>query len=78
MTATPATVLAYRFTVNGTHLQARVWDAATAEPTTWLTEVDDSTITAPGGVGLRSFTGAPVTNGSVIVSFDNLVANPAP
>ena len=78
VTATPSTLLAYRFTLVGSHLQANVWDAATAEPSTWLTDLNDTTITAPGNVGLRAFTGAPVTNGSVIVSFDNLLANPAP
>ena len=78
VTATPSTVLDFRFTLVGGHLQARVWDASTSEPSTWQTEVDDTTITAAGGVALRALAGAPVTNGSVIVSFDNLLANPAP
>ncbi len=78
ITATASTVLAYRFTIVGGHLQERVWDATTAEPSTWQTVADDSTITAAGGVALRAYTGSAVSNGPVGVNFDNFLANPAP
>lgn len=68
--ATPGTPIAFRFRVVGNHLQFRVWDPTGSEPSTWQTESDDSTagIQAAGGVGLRSYTGKPVTNGPVTFS----------
>jgi CSLREA domain-containing protein len=66
--------LAYRFTVSGTHLQLRVWDASTAEPSTWQTEADDSDITAAGQVGVRGYLGNPVGNGPLTLTFDNFLA----
>lgn len=78
ISATPATVLAYRFTLVAARLQLRVWVAGTPEPSTWQTEASDASITAPGGVGLRVYTGAAVTNGPVGVAFDDFLAMPAP
>ncbi|MEA2621931.1 MAG: hypothetical protein QOH61_841 [Chloroflexota bacterium] len=78
MTATPSTVLGFRLTIVGAHLQFRVWNTSGAEPGTWQTEADDASITGPGGVGLRAYTGAPVSNGPVVYSFDDFLANPAP
>ena len=68
--ATPGTPIAFRFRVVGNHLQFRVWDPTGSEPSTWQTESDDSTagIQAAGGVGLRSYTGKPATNGPVTFS----------
>ena len=69
----PAT-LAYRFTVNGSHLQLRVWDASASEPTTWQTEVDDTSIARAGAVGVRGYLGSPVGNGPLTLTFDNFLA----
>jgi hypothetical protein len=78
VTATASTNLGFRFRLIGGHLQFRVWDASGAEPATWQSEVDDSSITAAGNVALRAFLGTTVTNGPVAISFDNYLANPAP
>jgi CSLREA domain-containing protein len=78
ITATAATQFAYRFTLVGSHLQLRVWDASGAEPATWQVEADDTSITAAGNVALRAYAGTVVANGPVIVSFDDFLANPAP
>lgn len=72
ITASPGGQLAFRQRVVGGHLQFRIWDAGAAEPSTWLTEADDSTaaLQGPGGVGLRAYAAAGVSNGPVGVSFD--------
>ena len=66
--------LAYRFTVNGTHLQLRVWDASASEPSTWQTEADDSDISRAGAVGVRGYLGNAVGNGPLTLTFDNFLA----
>jgi hypothetical protein len=66
--------LAYRFTVNGTHLQLRVWDASASEPSTWQTEADDSDISRAGAVGVRGYLGNAVANGPLTLTFDNFLA----
>ncbi len=73
LTATPGSFMAYRFRVVGTHLQFRTWDPSGAEPSAWQTEIADSTagLGGPGAVGLRAYTGKPVTNGPVTVSLED-------
>jgi CSLREA domain-containing protein len=66
--------LAFRFAVKGTHLQVRVWDASSGEPSTWLTEADDSAISRAGAVGLRAYLGSAVGNGPMTLTFDNFLA----
>jgi CSLREA domain-containing protein len=74
LTAAPGVQLAFRFRLVATHLQFRIWPAAGVEPSTWLKEADDTTPTlqGPGGVGLRGFADATVTNGPILVSFDSM------
>ncbi len=68
------TTLAYRFTVSGSHLQLRVWDASTTEPAAWQTEADDTSIARVGAVGVRGYLGSPVTNGPLTLTFDDFLA----
>jgi CSLREA domain-containing protein len=74
LTATPGGQLAFRFRVVGTQLQFRLWDAARAEPSTWNTQATDSnpSLQGPGGVALRSYIDATVSNGRILISFDDL------
>ena len=74
LSAAAANKLGFRFEVVGTHLQFRVWAATGTEPTTWQTSADDATagLTGPGAIGLRVYTGSPVTNGPVSVLLGNL------
>ncbi len=66
--------LAYRFTVQGGHLQLRVWNASGSEPSAWQTEADDTSISSAGAVGVRAYLGSPVGNGPLTVTFDNFLA----
>ena len=57
-----------RIQVQGNTIKARVWDAGTAEPTTWNATTTDTTYTAPGYVEiLDTQTGTATTS----VSIDN-------
>ena len=44
------------------------------EPTTWQTELDDTSIAAPGAVGVRGYLGSPVSNGPLTLTFDDFLA----
>jgi len=41
-----------RFRINGTSLKCKVWAEETSEPSTWLIDITDSSITGVGAVGL--------------------------
>lgn len=65
-----------RFKAVGQTLQAKVWDAAVAEPAAWnLTAVDDSAdaILTSGNIALAAF-GSGVTNTGLYVEWDNVKA----
>jgi hypothetical protein len=74
LTLVPGAPLGFRLRVVGTDLRFRVWDAAGTEPETWQAQAEDTTpaLQAAGGVGFRTFTGAPVPNGPVVASLDAL------
>jgi hypothetical protein len=44
-----------RFRVNGTSLQARIWEDGTVEPSAWQVSATDSAITAAGWAGVGNF-----------------------
>ena len=44
-----------RFRVNGTTLQARIWEDGTPEPTTWQTTATDSAVSAAGWAGVGAY-----------------------
>ncbi|MFK3734074.1 hypothetical protein ACI2LJ_27835 [Streptomyces sp. NPDC088090] len=66
-----------RLSIQGTSLRARTWLASTAEPTTWQVSTTDPDLTVPDDIGIRTLTGAALTNPLPITfSFDNLVVTP--
>jgi CSLREA domain-containing protein len=71
VTTTAGGSLGFRLRIVGGHLRFRVWNTTGAEPATWNTEARDTSITAPGSVGLRAYTGTAVPNGRIQVAFDN-------
>ena len=46
------TAYSLRVVMAGTHFQARIWQAGTTEPSTWLIDTTDSTYSAAGQFGL--------------------------
>jgi hypothetical protein len=76
LTHTITTQFRLRFQVNGQQLRARVWDAATVEPTTWHIVRTSSAVTAAGGVGAYGFLWPVNTNTKpVTIAFDNVECN---
>jgi len=60
-----------RFQGIGTALKIKVWATGSAEPSTWLWQGTDSSITAAGRIGFAHVNGWQIT--SRAVQFDNLV-----
>jgi PKD repeat protein len=60
-----------------TTISARAWVAGTPEPTVWQAQVTDSTdgFQAAGAVGLRTYVGSGVTNGPLVLRFDDLAVS---
>lgn len=59
-----------------TRIQARVWKAGAAEPTSWQLDATDSTagLQAAGSLAISTFLASAVTNGPLTVSWDDLSA----
>ena len=74
LTAAPGMQLAFRFRLVGSHLQFRIWRAASVEPSAWLKEADETTpaLQGSGGVGLRAYADVTLTNGPLHVTFDSM------
>ncbi|MEU6649519.1 hypothetical protein ABZ904_08730 [Streptomyces sp. NPDC046900] len=71
------TFVRVRFQGSGSLLRAKIWPAATSEPTDWELEVTDSAITVAGGLGVKSVRNAGNTNTNADIRFDNYeVVNP--
>lgn len=64
-----------RFYVNGSAIKARVWPATEPEPSTWLWEGTDTSITAAGAVGLTNVPGAASVPSNAFI--DNWVVQTA-
>jgi PKD repeat protein len=64
---------------NPTTVQAKVWPAGGSEPAIWQVSTTDATaaLQAAGSVGLRTYTGGGVTNGPMVVTFDDFAATSA-
>jgi hypothetical protein len=61
-----------RFKVAGSSLYAKAWPAASPEPAVWQVTATDTELAAPGGVGLRTFTGSGNTSTlPMTVAFDD-------
>ena len=81
LTFTAGDQLQVRVQVEGTApttVRAKVWEVGTAEPAAWQTSMTDSTasLQVAGAVGLSSYLFGSVTNGPVVVGFDDLWAGP--
>ena len=73
--------LEVRLQVEGTFptaVRAKVWTAGTAEPAAWQTTMTDSTasLQTAGSIGLGTYLFGTVTNGPVVLAFDDLSAIP--
>lgn len=73
--------LQVRLQVDGTSpttVRAKVWRAGSAEPASWQASMTDTTasLQGAGSVGLQTFMFGSVTNGPVVIAFDDLVAGP--
>ncbi|MDQ1513414.1 MAG: hypothetical protein QOC59_1256, partial [Microbacteriaceae bacterium] len=82
VTASAGSVLHVRMRTTGngtTTLQARAWLDGAAQPSSWQATATDTTaaLQAAGSVGLRSYVSAAVTNGPLVVRFDDFTADPA-
>ena len=78
MRHSPGSFMWLRSQVYGTDpttIRLRVWDEGGPEPETWAYSVTDSTpgLQGPGSVGLQSHLSATSIEGSVAVSFDDLI-----
>ena len=75
LTFTPGTNLRMRFQVSGTatvSMNANLWAAGTAEPSTWfVTATDSSSPLAQGSPVLNSYIASSSTNAPVLTSFSN-------
>jgi hypothetical protein len=79
----PAVGVRIRIQVTGTNpttVRARVWSAATAEPTSWTTTTTDTTaaLQAVGGVGAVGYLSSSATNAPIVTRFDELIVAPVP
>lgn len=64
-------VFAIRFSVQGSTLRARAWPiATTTEPRIWHAEVEDTSLTAAGSVGVRTILSSGNTNTNPVFSYD--------
>ncbi|MGX1512242.1 hypothetical protein [Streptomyces collinus] len=65
-----------RFQVLGSTLRAKAWVLPDVEPADWHVTAVDTSITAAGAVGLRTYASTSNTNTSPLVIVDNLAVGP--
>jgi hypothetical protein len=65
-----------RFQVLGSTLRAKAWALPDIEPADWHVTATDTSITAAGAVGLRTYASTSNTNTSPLVVFDDLKVGP--
>ena len=65
--------IGFRLRVVGSDLSLRVWDATGSEPADWTVTGSDGTavLQGAGSVGVRTFSGAALSNGPVTVALDH-------
>ena len=76
---TPGSFVWLRAQISGsspTTIRVRAWADGTIEPATWQYTATSAAagLQVAGGVGIRAFTGSPVTNGPITLSFDDFAA----
>ncbi|GAB2691638.1 hypothetical protein GCM10027194_27540 [Thalassiella azotivora] len=77
LNATPGQPVSVRLQVSGTEptlMNAKVWDAATAEPQDWTVTATDATaaLQQPGSIGMQAYVSGSATNAPITVSYDDL------
>ncbi|MER7963612.1 hypothetical protein [Streptomyces ardesiacus] len=65
-----------RFQVVGSTLRAKAWALPDVEPADWQVTATDTSITAAGAVGVRTYASTSNTNTSPLVVFDDLAVGP--
>ncbi|MFK4797782.1 hypothetical protein ACI3K5_03700 [Streptomyces sp. MPA0124] len=65
-----------QFQVLGSTLRAKAWALPDVEPADWHVTTTDTSITAAGGVGVRTYASTSNTNTSPLVIVDNLAVGP--
>jgi hypothetical protein len=77
LTHVAGTFYRVRLQIVGTALRARVWLATDPEPTLWMIDVTDSSLSAAGSVGTRSVSNVGNTNVNPAIRYDQFaVINP--
>ncbi len=72
LTATAGAWFRFRFQVVGTTLKLRIWADGSAEPATWLITTTDSAIASGAYAAFCAFMNSTITNGPIVVSYDDL------
>ncbi|MFE2457505.1 hypothetical protein [Streptomyces sp. NPDC059402] len=65
-----------RFQMLGSTLRAKAWALPDVEPADWHVTATDTSITAAGAVGVRTYASTSNTNSSPLVIVDNLAVGP--
>ncbi|WP_432132756.1 hypothetical protein [Streptomyces tendae] len=65
-----------RFQVLGSTLRAKAWALPDVEPADWHVTAVDTSITAAGAIGMRTYASTSNTNTSPLVVFDDLAVGP--
>ena len=83
LTNTPGSFIRVRAQFTGTNpttIRIRAWADGGTEPTTWLyTETNSvASLQAAGGVGLLAYVSGSITNGPVLVTFDDFLVTSIP
>jgi hypothetical protein len=83
LTLTPGAYVRVRAQLEGTSpttIRVRAWADGGTEPTTWPYHQTNSAaaLQAAGGVGLQTYLSSAVSNGPVLVTFDDLLVTSIP
>jgi hypothetical protein len=77
LTHTPGAWYSLRFEVRGSTLRAKTWPKGETEPTAWQVTATDTSLTAAGSVGFRTFISSTSTApAGMTVSCDTLAVSP--
>ncbi len=83
LTNTPGSFIRIRAQFTGTNpttIRIRAWADGSTEPSTWLYTATNSvaSLQAAGGVGLLAYVSGSITNGPVLVTFDDFLVTSIP
>jgi hypothetical protein len=66
------TQFTFRLQIIGTSIRAKLWRAIDDEPSSWIINVTDTSLTTGSNIALRSFVPTGTSNEPIIFSWDNL------